>query len=50
MARAGEPGSETFGLTMEEWSDLLGRLGQELRVSTGPLDSIADEEKEYDDA
>ncbi len=35
--RAGRPDSETFGLTMEEWAELLGRLGQELRVSTGPL-------------
>jgi len=34
---AGEPGNETFGLTMEEWSELLGRLGQELRVSTSPM-------------
>jgi hypoxanthine phosphoribosyltransferase len=33
---AGEPGSETFGLTIEDWSDLLSRLGQELRVSTSP--------------
>lgn len=37
LTRAGEPGSRDFGLTMEDWSDLLGRLGQELRVSTGPL-------------
>lgn len=37
VTRAGEPESETFGLTMEEWADLLHRLGQELRVSTGPL-------------
>jgi hypoxanthine phosphoribosyltransferase len=37
VARAGEPGSNDFGLTMEEWSDLLRRLGQELRVSTIPL-------------
>lgn len=37
VARAGEPGSTTFGLTIEEWADLLRRLGQELRVSTGPL-------------
>jgi hypothetical protein len=35
--RAGDPGSKDFGLTMEEWSDLLRRLGQELRVSTSPL-------------
>jgi hypoxanthine phosphoribosyltransferase len=37
LARAGEPGGRDFGLTMEEWSDLLRRLGQELRVSTSPL-------------
>jgi hypoxanthine phosphoribosyltransferase len=34
---AGDPASETFGLTMEDWSELLGRLGQELRVSTSPM-------------
>ncbi len=34
IARAGEPESDSFGLTMEEWSGLLARLGQELRVST----------------
>jgi hypothetical protein len=34
---AGEPGSATFGLTLDEWSLLLRRLGQELRVSTSPL-------------
>jgi hypoxanthine phosphoribosyltransferase len=39
VACAGEPGSETFGLTMEEWSALLRRLGHELRVTTGPLAS-----------
>ena len=32
--RAGGPSGK--GLTMEEWADLLGRLGQELRVSTSP--------------
>jgi hypoxanthine phosphoribosyltransferase len=37
VARAGEPDSATFGLTIEEWSRLLHRLGQELRVSTSPL-------------
>ena len=37
VARAGEPGSEGFGLTIEEWSDLLNRLGYQLRVTTGPL-------------
>ena len=34
---AGEPDSTAFGLTIEEWSRLLRRLGQELRVSTVPL-------------
>ena len=37
VAWAGEPDSATFGLTIEEWSRLLRRLGQELRVSTSPL-------------
>jgi hypoxanthine phosphoribosyltransferase len=37
VSRAGEPGSKDFGLTMEEWSDLLGRLGQQLRVITTPV-------------
>jgi len=37
VGRAGDPASGGFGLTMEEWSDLLHRLGQELRVSTSPL-------------
>jgi hypoxanthine phosphoribosyltransferase len=36
VTRAGDPESDDFGLTMEEWSNLLSRLGQELRVSTGP--------------
>jgi len=37
VARAGEPDDADFGLTIEEWSDLLRRLGQELRVHTAPL-------------
>jgi hypoxanthine phosphoribosyltransferase len=37
VARAGDPADDGFGLTMEDWSILLGRLGRELRVSTGPL-------------
>jgi hypoxanthine phosphoribosyltransferase len=37
VTRAGDPGSDAFGLTMEDCSDLLRRLGQELQVSTGPL-------------
>jgi len=36
-ATRGQPGGEGFGLTIEDWSDLLGRLGRELRVSTGLL-------------
>jgi hypoxanthine phosphoribosyltransferase len=36
VIRSGDPGAEDFGLTMEDWSDLLARLGQELRVSIGP--------------
>ena len=36
VAHAGEPDSKTNGLTMEGWADLLGRLGQELQVSTSP--------------
>jgi hypoxanthine phosphoribosyltransferase len=35
--RAGEPENTSFGLTMEDCSILLGRLGQGLVVSTGPL-------------
>ena len=37
VTRAGDPASGSFGLTMEDWSSLLGRMGQDLRVSTGPL-------------
>jgi hypoxanthine phosphoribosyltransferase len=37
LERAGEPGSESFGLTLEDCRDLLKRLGRELRISTGPL-------------
>lgn len=37
VARAGEPDHDGFGLTMEDCSELLGRLGQELQVTTGPL-------------
>jgi hypothetical protein len=37
VGRAGDPACGEFGLTMEEWSELLHRLGQELRVSTSPL-------------
>jgi hypoxanthine phosphoribosyltransferase len=37
VARAGDPADDGFGLTMEDWSILLGRLGRELRVNTGPL-------------
>jgi hypoxanthine phosphoribosyltransferase len=37
VARAGGPGDAKFGLTMEDCAELLGRLGQDLRVSTNPL-------------
>jgi hypoxanthine phosphoribosyltransferase len=37
LARAGEPGSRDFGLTLEDCSDLMARLGQELKVRTRPL-------------
>jgi hypoxanthine phosphoribosyltransferase len=37
VSQAGDPDGEAFGLTMEEWSELLSRLGQELQVSTSPL-------------
>jgi len=36
VARAAEP-SRAHGLTLEDCSDFLGRLGQELRVSSAPL-------------
>ena len=36
VERAGEPGSKDFGLTVEEWSELLNRLDQELRVNISP--------------
>jgi hypoxanthine phosphoribosyltransferase len=39
VSRAGDPASPNSGLTFEEWSRLLRRLGQELRVSSGPLPS-----------
>jgi hypoxanthine phosphoribosyltransferase len=39
VARAGEPGDVKFGLTMEDCAEMLGRLGQDLRVSTNPLAS-----------
>jgi len=37
VERAGIPDSDSFGLTMEELSEFLGRLGRELRISTSPL-------------
>jgi hypoxanthine phosphoribosyltransferase len=46
VTRAGPPGSDTFGLTMEDWSDLLGRLGQELRISTAPVPRLGRKEVE----
>jgi hypoxanthine phosphoribosyltransferase len=35
--RAGDPASESFGLTVEDCREFLNRLGCELQVSTGPL-------------
>lgn len=37
VERAGEPDSAAFGLTLEDVSEFLARLGHELRISTGPL-------------
>jgi hypoxanthine phosphoribosyltransferase len=37
VARAGGPATEGFGLTLEDISEFLGRLGHELRISTSPL-------------
>jgi hypoxanthine phosphoribosyltransferase len=37
VARAGVPGSDTFGLSMEDCRDFLNRLGHELWVRTSPL-------------
>jgi hypoxanthine phosphoribosyltransferase len=36
-ATRGGSGIREFGLTIEDWSELLARLGQELRVSTSPV-------------
>jgi hypothetical protein len=38
--RAGQPGTEAFGLTLEDCAQLLRRLGQELRVSTAPANGL----------
>ncbi len=37
VTRAGEPSGDSFGLTLEDLAEFLGRMGHELRVSTGPL-------------
>jgi hypothetical protein len=37
LARAGKPGSPGFGLSLDDCSDLMARLGQELNVRTRPL-------------
>ncbi len=37
VLRAGGPGGEAIGLTLEDVSEFLGRLGHELRISTSPL-------------
>jgi hypoxanthine phosphoribosyltransferase len=36
IARAGQPGTETFGLTIEDLAEFMGRLGHELQISIGP--------------
>jgi hypoxanthine phosphoribosyltransferase len=36
VARAGDPGSDAFGLTLEDCHDFLKRLDHELRISTNP--------------
>jgi hypoxanthine phosphoribosyltransferase len=38
VTRAGDPADDACGLTMEDLSAFLARLGHELRISTGPLD------------
>jgi hypothetical protein len=37
VAEAGEPCSDSFGLTLEACSRLMGRLGQDLTVRTVPI-------------
>lgn len=37
VTRAGEPGSAAFGLTIQDCSEFMTRLGYELRFSTSPL-------------
>jgi hypoxanthine phosphoribosyltransferase len=37
VAKAGERGSESSGLTLEACSELMGRLGQDLQVKTAPV-------------
>jgi hypoxanthine phosphoribosyltransferase len=37
VGRAGQPGSDAFGLTLEDCRALMKRLGYELRVTTSPL-------------
>ena len=37
VKRAEQPGSDTYGLTLEDCSEFLKRLDHELRISTGPL-------------
>jgi hypoxanthine phosphoribosyltransferase len=36
IARAGQPGTEAYGLTIEDLAEFMGRLGHELQISTGP--------------
>jgi hypoxanthine phosphoribosyltransferase len=37
VKRAGQAGSDTYGLTLEDCSEFLQRLDHELHISTGPL-------------
>lgn len=37
IADAGEPGTESFGLTLEDCCKLMARLGQDLQITTAPL-------------
>jgi hypoxanthine phosphoribosyltransferase len=39
VTRAGEPDGDSFGLTLEDFAEFMGRMGRELRVSTGALNS-----------
>ena len=36
IVRAGKPGTEAYGLTIEDLAEFMGRLGHELQISTSP--------------